>query len=153
MVGKSRKEGMIVLPECVFCRNIVTGKEAHIFYRDDHVIGFMDKYPVERGHSLIIPVKHFENIFTIDIEYYTKVHHIAKYVSMALMDVFQADGINVGQNNGSCARQIVMHYHLHVIPRHCGKEISWDRLLVTDAELEKEASLIRKKLSTFMDKL
>ncbi|MCL4350946.1 MAG: HIT family protein [Candidatus Thermoplasmatota archaeon] len=141
------------MSECVFCRNIVTGKDAHIFYRDEYVIGFMDRFPVEKGHALIIPAKHYVNIFDIDLDHYLRVHQIAKYVSQALMEVFEADGINVGQNNGECARQVVMHYHLHVIPRHCGRDVTWERIMVSDSELKKQAELIRDKIQTYMDKL
>jgi diadenosine tetraphosphate (Ap4A) HIT family hydrolase len=134
------------LKECVFCTNIVSGKEAHIFYRNERIIGFMDRFPVEEGHSLIIPVKHYENIFSIEEDVYLEIQNLARYLSKALVEVFDADGINIGQNNGECARQVVMHYHLHIIPRHCGNDIRWDRLKMTPLELEDQARKIKKAL-------
>ncbi len=136
-----------VLENCVFCSNVVTGKDAHIFYRTDTVIGFMDKFPVEEGHVLIIPSKHYENIFDIENEVYLEIQEAAKQVASALRDVFNADGINIGQNNGECARQMVMHYHLHIIPRHCGREIGWNRLKQSEEELEYDCRRIEKRLN------
>ncbi|MCL4323219.1 MAG: HIT family protein [Candidatus Thermoplasmatota archaeon] len=135
------------MENCVFCLNVVTEKEAHIFYRNDYVIGFMDKFPVEEGHVLIIPREHYENIFDIDNKIYLEIQEAAKNVAAALRDVFQADGINIGQNNGECAKQMVMHYHLHIIPRHCGREIGWNRLKQTEEELETNCKRIEKRLN------
>lgn len=111
----------------------------------------MDKFPVEDGHSLIIPVKHFENIMDIERNVYLEIHDLARYVSSALMDVFEADGINIGQNNGECAKQMVMHYHLHIIPRHCGREIAWSRLDQSEEELELNSIRIKKRLNEIIN--
>ncbi len=107
----------------------------------------MDKFPVEEGHVLIIPREHYENIFDIDNKIYLEIQEAAKNVAAALRDVFQADGINIGQNNGECAKQMVMHYHLHIIPRHCGREIGWNRLTQTEEELETNCKRIEKRLN------
>ncbi|MHB1440674.1 MAG: HIT family protein [Cuniculiplasma sp.] len=136
-----------VLDDCVFCLNVVTESEAHIFYKNENVIGFMDKFPVEEGHVLIIPRKHYENIFDINRKTYLEIQDLARHVSVAIRDVFKADGINIGQNNGECARQMVMHYHLHIIPRHCGHEIGWNRLKQTEEELELNSRKIEKRLN------
>lgn len=138
------------MKECIFCTNIVSGKEAYIFYQNERIIGFMDRFPVEAGHSLIIPVKHYENIFSIEEGVYLEIQNLARYLSKALVEVFDADGINIGQNNGECARQVVMHYHLHIIPRHCGNDIRWDRLKMTPKELEDQARRIKKSLDRIM---
>ncbi len=140
----------ISLNDCIFCKNIVSGKDAYIFYRNERIIGFMDRFPVEEGHSLIIPVKHYENILTIEEGVYLEIQKIARYLSKALIDVFDADGINIGQNNGECARQVVMHYHLHIIPRHCENDIRWDRLKMTPNQLEDQARRIKASLERIM---
>ncbi len=140
-----------ILKECVFCRNIVTEKEANIFYSNEDMIGFMDKFPVEIGHVLLIPRKHFENIFDIDPDIYIKIQYMARYVAMAVRDVFNADGINIGQNNGESARQIVMHYHLHIIPRHRGDNIQWERIKQSDDELKESAMRIEKRLKEIIN--
>jgi len=115
------------------------------------MIGFMDKFPVEDGHCLIIPRKHYVNILDIEKQVYLDIHNLARYVARAVMDVFHADGINIGQNNGECAKQIVMHYHLHVIPRHCGQELMWSRLDRTDQDLERYAQMIASRLNDIIN--
>ncbi len=139
------------MDDCVFCSKVVTGEDSHEFYRNENVIGLMDKFPVEEGHCLIIPKEHYVNILDIDKDVYLEIQNLARYVSRAVMDVFQADGINIGQNNGECARQVVMHYHLHIIPRHCGEELMWSRLERTDQELEEYSQMIAFRLNEIIN--
>lgn len=132
--------------DCIFCR-IVEKKEASIIYEDDYVMAFMDKFPVEFGHTLIIPKKHYENIFEIDKSSYHRVQELARLLSNIIVRAFEADGLNIGQNNGECANQKVMHYHLHLIPRHCGDRIGWERKWATEDDLKMHCDMIKKSVS------
>jgi diadenosine tetraphosphate (Ap4A) HIT family hydrolase len=144
-------KSMAVSSQCIFCQNVISGREAFIFYKNERIMGFMDRYPVEEGHALIIPIVHYENIFHINREIFLEINDLGRYVSRALMDVFRADGINIGQNNGECARQVVMHYHLHIIPRYCGRELNWGRIKITEKQLEDHSKRIEKRLKEIMD--
>ena len=132
--------------ECVFCNGIANRKEAAIVYEDQDTMAFMDYAPVEPGHVLVIPKEHYVNIFDIDADQYVKVHRLAKRLSSAVIDAMGADAINIGQNNGPCANQRVMHYHLHIIPRWCNRNLDWNRNIVSGKELEDIASRIRQSL-------
>lgn len=132
---------------CVFCREIIKAKKAAIIYDDEYTMAFMDIAPVEPGHVLVIPKNHYENILDIDTEEYLKVHKVAKVISPAIIKAMNADAINIGQNNGKCANQRVMHYHLHIIPRWCDRKLDWERKIVNDGELEKVAKKIVDSLN------
>ncbi|KAA8922280.1 HIT family protein [Thermoplasma sp.] len=133
---------MVLDASCVFCNEIISKRNAAIVAENDMVIAFMDNAPVEPGHILVIPKEHFENIFDIDNRYYLEVQLMAKRVAKAAMKAMGADGINIGQNNGWCANQRVMHFHVHVIPRWCDKPFKWGRLNVSFEELVDTAKKI-----------
>ncbi|PYB67883.1 MULTISPECIES: HIT family protein [unclassified Thermoplasma] len=133
---------MVLDDSCVFCKEIIIKRNAAIVAENDMVISFMDNAPVEPGHILVIPKEHFENIFDIDQRYYIEVQLMAKRVAKAVMKAMGADGINIGQNNGSCANQRVMHFHVHVIPRWCDKPFKWGRLEVSFEDLQRTAQKI-----------
>lgn len=142
---------------CVFCEDIIRQKNAAFVYEDEATLAFMDYAPVEEGHVLVIPKKHFENVLDIDRDNYLQVHIAAKKISPALLEALHAEGLNIGQNNGPCANQIVPHYHLHLIPRWCSedskevstggrfsrKTLNWERKVAEMRNLESTAALIR----------
>lgn len=150
--------------ECVFCTDVIGNRNGSIVYEDSDTIAFLDYAPVEVGHILVIPKKHFENIFDIDEESYLNVHKVAKFISPAVLKALDADALNVGQNNGPCANQIIMHYHLHVIPRFCEdgsgeeskygrfarKSLNWGRKIIGREELDEIALVIRKEIEKLL---
>ncbi|MCL4328910.1 MAG: HIT family protein [Candidatus Thermoplasmatota archaeon] len=132
--------------DCVFCREVIGRRNASIICENELAIAFMDHAPVEEGHMLVIPKKHFRDIFSVEEESYIAVHRMARELAPLVMKVTEADGMNIGQNNGACANQIVFHYHLHIIPRFCERKVSWDRRKVSTDELEKFAFLLREEI-------
>ncbi len=138
---------------CVFCDDIGTKRKAAIVYEDDTSMAFMDLFPVEEGHTLVIPKEHYENIFEIGPEPFRHVQELARILSKAVQKALDADGINVGQNNGTCANQRVMHYHLHIIPRWCDRNLNWERIRTNEQELGTVALKIREVFEEFRDEL
>ncbi len=132
---------------CVFCQNVIKDRDAIVVYENTKVLAFMDKFPVEPGHVLVVPKDHYENILDIEYDLYLEVHRISKLLCPSIIRAVEANAINVGQNNGTCANQKVFHYHVHLIPRFCGREIGWrSRDLVDADELEIVANKIRKEI-------
>ena len=91
---------------------------ANIVYEDDHVIAFMDAFPVVKGHTLVVPKQPIENIFDLDEDTGAKLMSVITKVSNAVKDAFEPAGLNVVQNNGAYASQSVFHHHFHIIPRY-----------------------------------
>ncbi len=132
---------------CVFCRDVVRDRKASIVYENDSVVAFMDIAPVEPGHVLVIPRDHYANIMDIEEQAYVEVHRVTRMISPAVVRAVGADAVNIGQNNGACANQRVFHYHVHIIPRFCSRELNWGRKTAGDEELEEVAVLIRNELA------
>ncbi len=105
-----------MVEECVFCQIIQHKAPSCIVYEDDHVAAFLSNRPVNEGHTLVVPKKHYENIYEIPEEEAGYLFKIAKRVACAVRDAVKADGIRIVQNNGWAAGQVIFHIHVHVIP-------------------------------------
>ena len=102
---------------CIFCK-IVRGEiPCFKILEDDRVLSFADVNPINTGHTLIIPKRHAENIWEIDGEDLAAVHRASLKIAKAMKTSLNPDGIAFLQLNGKAVNQIVMHYHLHLIPR------------------------------------
>jgi len=105
------------MDDCIFCKIIKGEIPCAKIYEDDSVFVFVDIAPVNPGHVLVVPKKHSLDIMDMEDEDVKKVFLVAKKISKAVMEAMDADGINVGMNNRSAAGQLVMHSHVHVMPR------------------------------------
>lgn len=129
---------------CIFC-NILDGKiDGHFLYEDDSHVSFLDKYPIDVGHSLIIPRKHHERITDMNPEDVGKVFSLVPKIAKAILIATGADAFSLGQNNGRAAKQIIPHVHIHIIPRYNHKGTVWTkRQISNDDELSDLAKKIR----------
>ena len=102
--------------ECPFCNH---GEEEAVLKNDLSFARF-DKYPVSKGHLLVIPWRHFENYFDATTEEKIAIIKLIDEAKILLDEKFRPDGYNIGVNVGIPAGQSVMHLHVHVIPRYKG---------------------------------
>jgi histidine triad (HIT) family protein len=135
---------------CVFC-SIIAGKlPKAILYEDRNILVLMDKYPINVGHTLVIPKIHYDNLLLMPPSEVGKLYAIIPVIAKAVIRAVKADGFNVGQNNGRAANQIVPHVHVHIIPRF--KEDSPDgkwpvRHVADNTELIQTANKIKLELN------
>jgi histidine triad (HIT) family protein len=101
---------------CVFCQIIHKEAPASIVYEDEQVVAFLSNRPVNEGHTLVVPKKHYVNIYDIPEEDACYLYKIAKRIAKAVRDAMAAEGIRIVQNNGEAAGQVIFHLHVHVIP-------------------------------------
>jgi histidine triad (HIT) family protein len=106
--------------ETIFTKIINRELPANIVYEDEQVLAFLDITPVNHGHTLVIPKKHFTNVFDADPEILAQMIKVGQKIAQALKASGLAEGVNILLNNGAAAGQEVFHSHLHVIPRHTG---------------------------------
>lgn len=106
--------------DCIFCRIVAGEIPSHKVYEDDHTLAFLDINPATRGHTLVIPKQHAADIFDIPSEAISAVSRTVQRVARIMRSTLRPDGVNTVQNNGPAAGQVVMHYHMHVIPRWDG---------------------------------
>jgi histidine triad (HIT) family protein len=102
---------------CIFCK-IVRGEiPSFKVYEDERVYAFADINPISDGHTLIIPKAHAENLWEISDKNITAIHRASKKIAAAMQAVLGPVGIAVLQLNGKVVNQVVLHYHLHLIPK------------------------------------
>ena len=121
---------------CIFC-DILSGKrDGYIVYEDNNHIAFLDKYPIDDGHTLVIPKKHFERITDMDSNDVGEIFSIVPKIAKAVLSGAGADAFSLAQNNGKAAKQIIPHVHIHIIPRYNNKGTLWTkRQIPTNDEL------------------
>lgn len=105
------------MSDCIFCKIVEQDIPATVVYEDEDVLVFMDIGPIIKGHALVISKKHHVSVTETPDELLAKMHVTAKHVAEAQMNAFDADGVNIMQNNGKASGQEVPHIHIHVIPR------------------------------------
>lgn len=110
-------------PDCIFCK-IVRGEiPATKTAESNNFIAFLDIHPHAEGHTLIIPKKHFVTLLDLPNTLGEELLKFTKEVSSKLLDEKKGDGFNILMNNLQVAGQVVMHAHIHIIPRKEGDEI------------------------------
>ncbi len=124
--------------DCIFCKLANGDIPTNTIYEDDDFRVFLDAGPATRGHCLIVPKEHFDNLETLDDSVAGKVMPLAKKMMKLLKEKLSWDGFNVVQNNGEIAGQTVFHFHTHLIPRYKddGQKILWKPGKPTDEELK-----------------
>ena len=104
--------------ECIFCNIKDKKAEAEIIFEDDHIIAFLDIQPINYGHTLVIPKKHYDNFLTVPKEELDRMTHATQFIAGIVKRSLNADGFNIISNNGQSAGQSVFHFHFHIIPRY-----------------------------------
>ena len=89
-------------------------------YEDKDVVAFMDIQPVNAGHVLVVPRRHFESLEDLPPELALHLFEVALKLEPAVRQVTSAQGMNMVVNSGKAAGQDVFHYHVHLIPRRIG---------------------------------
>lgn len=136
---------------CAFC-DIIEGREhAATVWQDKEYICFMDRYPMNPGHSLVTPKKHYTFLNKMPIAEVGELFERVARISNATYRVLKPDGMNIGQSNGEVASQSVFHVHVHIVPRFNGdaKEGFWPkRKKYTFEQLDELAKKIGKKVES-----
>ena len=132
---------------CIFC-DILDGKyDSHLVYEDEDHIAILDKYPIDDGHTLVIPRKHHERITDMNSENVGKIFSLVPKIAKAVLLGAGADAFSLSQNNGKAAKQIIPHVHIHIIPRYNNKGTVWTkRQIPTYETLSELAAKIRAVL-------
>ncbi len=118
------------MEDCIFCKIVKGEIPSTKVYEDDRVFVFADINPISEGHVLVIPKAHAENVHEMSDEDLTAVILTGKKIANAMKEALNPLGVAFLQLNGKGVNQVVMHYHLHLIPRLEGapevKQTCWD---------------------------
>ena len=106
------------MEECIFCKIIRGEIPCHKILEDDEVLAFLDINPVSRGHTLVIPKQHYENMMDTPKDIRERVLEISKDLAIQYKNLLKADGFNFLNSSGRAAQQSVFHFHIHLVPRY-----------------------------------
>jgi histidine triad (HIT) family protein len=131
--------------DCIFCKLANGVFPTNSIYEDDTFNVILDAGPATKGHALILPKEHYDNLYELPDETAGKAMILAKKLAGEMSRRLNADGLNVVQNNGEAAGQTVMHYHLHLIPRYKndGQHILWQPSEPSKEELSETRDLLK----------
>ncbi|MBQ8118810.1 MAG: HIT family protein [Lachnospiraceae bacterium] len=124
--------------DCIFCK-IANGEiPSKTIYEDEAFRVILDLGPATKGHALILPKEHADNLYGLPEATAAAVLPVAQKVAEKMRKNLHCAGLNLVQNNGKIAGQTVMHFHLHMIPRYenDGQNILWNPGQSSPEELE-----------------
>jgi histidine triad (HIT) family protein len=130
--------------KCIFCKIINKTIPNAIIYEDDIFLAFLDRYPINYGHSLLIPKDHFDTILEMPTNLVGKMYSLVPRISKAIITTIDGNGFNVSQNNGKSANQIIPHVHVHIVPRFSIERIKGQWPMRKIANIEELKNLAEK---------
>ena len=134
--------------DCLFCKLINDEIPSQKIYEDNTVIAFLDITPVNPGHTLVIPKKHYVDIFDTPQNIWHSIMDTVQKLSPVIKKVLHADGINIEMNNERAAGQIISHTHVHIIPRFDDDGFKhWPGTPYSEGEWARTAEKIKKQLA------
>ncbi|MDY8136616.1 HIT family protein [Aquimarina sp. 2201CG5-10] len=115
------------MTDCIFCSIIKGDAKSWKVYETSHAYAFLDIHPASRYHTLVIPKKHYTNIFDIPEKELNEVISLVKKVSKLFEEKLGLNNIQIISNSGAEAQQEVFHLHFHIVPRRRGdgQNIKW----------------------------
>jgi histidine triad (HIT) family protein len=136
------------MPECIFCKIVAGSIPCTKLYEDAHVLSFLDISPISPGHTLLVPKRHYGAIMEMPAGEVAALFKPVAALAAAVKTAVGAEGLNVLQNNGPTAGQVVPHLHIHLIPRwpDDGLGFRWPAREADVAVLAKQAEAIRALL-------
>jgi len=134
--------------ECIFCKIINKEIPCYEIYEDENILAFLDRTPVNPGHTLVIPKKHSETILDTDEETLEKLIIATKKISNAIYKGLKLKGFNIGMNQFKVGGQVVPHLHIHIMPRKEGDNLRlWGS---REYESEEEKFEIQDKITRLL---
>ena len=132
------------MSSCIFC-DMIGGKLPYYeIYHDSNIIAILDKYPIDKGHSLVITKKPYEKLTDMSNQEVAELFSKIPKIANAIIKATNADAFSIAQNNGKAAKQIIPHVHVHIIPRYNNTGTLWlKRKILKDNELDELAQKIR----------
>ena len=137
------------MSQCIFCKIIAGEIPAAKIYEDELVLAFLDIGPINFGHTLVIPKEHHESSATIPEETAGRMFRVGSRIGIALKRKFEYEAFNLHLADGTAAGQVVMHAHLHVVPRGVedGFRWNWRQLSYKEGEIKEFAEKLSARVA------
>ena len=136
------------MSSCIFCKIINGEIPSAKIYEDELVYAFLDISPINFGHTLVIPKEHHQSAASIPEETAGRMFHVASRIGILLKRMEEFDAYNLHLADGTAAGQVVMHAHLHIVPRWIedGFHWNWRQLSYADGEMAEISAKIAQRL-------
>ena len=105
------------MEKCLFCDEEFFCEES-LIYENQYWRVVHDRFPVSKGHVLIIPKRHVESIFELNVIEMSSLPKVFVDVKNILDEKYRPEGYNIGINDGVVSGQTIKHTHIHFIPRY-----------------------------------
>ena len=136
------------MTDCIFCKIVAGDLPAYKLYEDDDFFAFLDIRPVNKGHCLVIPKKHYVRLTDMPDELLAKELPLVKRIADAVTQATGIKDFDILNTNGAEAGQVVFHHHMHIIPRKSGDGMTFkiDPVEYETGEQEALAQTVRELL-------
>ncbi len=134
------------MEDCLFCKIIRGEIPSTKLFEDAHAYAFLDINPFGKGHTLVVPKFHAEQLFFLPPEELAGVMPAVQRVACLLRRKLGCEGLALMQLNGACAGQTVGHVHFHLIPRYAGQPAGWAPLEGEAAAEAKDFEALRRRI-------
>ena len=108
---------------CIFCDIAEHKTKAVVVYENDDIMAFLDSSPINEGHVLIIPKKHYLDADEMPDELLSDIITVSKRIVSAIKKTYKPSGYSIMQNGGQF--NDTGHYHMHVFPRYQNDGFGW----------------------------
>jgi len=133
--------------ECIFCQIVEKKILSQILFENDTNLAFLDIFPISKGHTIVIPKNHYNNLEDIPVNELADLVEVVKNISSIIYKKLKIDGYNILQNNFSAAGQVINHFHVHIIPR--SREDGKFRLIIPREQSREEE--LKQVLKTIIE--
>lgn len=137
------------MSDCIFCKIVKGEIPARKIYEDELICAFLDISPINFGHALVIPKEHHQSASTVPEAVAGRMFAVGSRIGILLKRREEYDGYNLHLADGTVAGQVVMHVHMHVVPRGAedGFRWNWRQLTYPEGAAEEIAASLRAKLA------
>jgi len=132
--------------DCIFCKIVKKEIPSKIIYENEINLAFLDIFPINDGHTIVIPKNHYHNIEDTPEKEIAELFKVVKKLAIIIHNKLNIDGYNILQNNFEAAGQVIKHFHVHIIPRNKTDEkfkLKIPRNQATERELYKILKLLK----------
>ena len=132
---------------CIFCKIVKGEIPCNKIYEDEKILAFLDINPVNPGHTLVIPKKHYTLFTDLPDDILKNLLSVVKNISNSILDGVEAEGFNIIINNNKAAGQVIPHVHIHIIPRFMNDRLKhWPGKKYKPRQIKEILKRIKEKL-------
>ena len=103
--------------DCIFCKIVKKVIPAKVIFENNEILAFLDIFPINKGHSIVIPKVHYQNLEDFPESELLYLYKTVKQIAILIHKKLDLGGYNILQNNFKAAGQVIDHIHVHIIPR------------------------------------